>query len=193
MRQGTDPEALLEQWLSEARAAGETLPEAMALATTRPDGSPAVRMVLMRGVGEDLVFFTDSESDKGQELRHEPRAALLFHWKLPFHRQVRVSGATVRVSDAEADRYWLTRPPGSRRTANASHQSHVITGREEIEARVADLQRLYGDDPPRPRRWGGYRLRPQVMEFWQEGADRFHDRFRYRMSGTEWECERLSP
>jgi pyridoxamine 5'-phosphate oxidase len=193
MPQGTGPEALLQEWLSEARAAGETLPEAMALATTRPDGSPAVRMVLMRGLGEGLVFFTDCESEKGDELRHEPRAAVLFHWHLPFHRQVRVSGATNRVSDGEADRYWLTRPPESRRTATASHQSQVIIGREEIEKRVADLERLYGDDPPRPERWGGYRLQPRIMEFWQEGAGRLHDRLRYRLIDAEWQCERLSP
>jgi pyridoxamine 5'-phosphate oxidase len=193
MPQGTDPEVLLQQWLSEARAAGETLPEAMALATTRSDGSPAVRMVLVRGMEPGLVFFTDCDSEKGDELRHDARAAVVFHWHLPLHRQVRVSGATSRVSDAEADRYWLTRPPAARRTAAASHQSQVITGREEIEQRVAELEQLYGDDLQRPTRWGGYRLQPQVVEFWQEGADRLHDRLRYRLVGTDWECEWLSP
>jgi pyridoxamine 5'-phosphate oxidase len=150
-------------------------------------------MVLVRGMGPGLVFFTDCDSEKGDELRHDARAAVLFHWHLPLHRQVRVSGVTSRVSDAEADRYWLTRPPAARRTAAASHQSQVITGREEIEQRVAELEQLYGDDPQRPTRWGGYRLQPQVVEFWQEGADRLHDRLRYRLVGTDWECERLSP
>jgi pyridoxamine 5'-phosphate oxidase len=193
MPHSIDPELLLQQWLSEAQAAGETLPEAMALATTRPDGSPAVRMVLMRGIGPGLDFFTDCESEKGVDLRHDARAAALFHWHLPEHRQVRVSGATSRVTDAEADRYWLTRTPGARRTAAASHQSHVITDRRAIEQRVAELEQLYGDDVRRPERWGGYRLLPQIVEFWQEGADRLHDRSRYRLVGTDWECERLSP
>jgi pyridoxamine 5'-phosphate oxidase len=193
MPQGTDPEVQLQQWLSEARAAGETLPEAMALATTRSDGSPAVRMVLVRGMEPGLVFFTDCDSEKGDELRHDARAAVLFHWHLPLHRQVRVSGTTSRVSDVEADRYWLTRPAAARRTAAASRQSQVITDRKAIEQRVAELEQLYGDDLQRPTRWGGYRLQPQVVEFWQEGADRLHDRLRYRLVGTDWECEWLSP
>jgi pyridoxamine 5'-phosphate oxidase len=193
MSQRTDPEVLLQQWLWEARAAGETLAEAMALATTRIDGSPAVRMVLMRALGPGLVFFTDCESEKGDELRHHHRAAVLFHWHLPLHRQVRVSGATSRVSDAEADRYWLTRTPAARRTAAASHQSQVIPNRESIEQQVAELEQLYGDDPHRPERWGGYRLQPELVEFWQEGADRLHDRLRYRLVGADWDCERLSP
>lgn len=193
MSQDPEPTVLLQQWLSEARAAGEPLPEAMALATTRPDGSPAVRMVLMRGEASNLVFFTDRESQKGQDLRHEPRAALLFHWHRPFHRQVRVSGGTSRVSDVESDRYWRTRAPAARRTAVASHQSRVIVGREMIEQQVAELERLYGDDPQRPERWGGYRLDPEIVEFWQEGAGRLHDRIRYRLGGTGWDRERLSP
>jgi pyridoxamine 5'-phosphate oxidase len=144
-------------------------------------------------MGPGLVFFTDCESEKGDDLRHDARAAALFHWHVPQHRQVRVSGATSRVSDAEADRYWLTRPPAARRTAAASHQSLVIPDREAIERRVAELEQLYGDDPQRPERWGGYRLRPQIVEFWQEGEARLHDRLRYRLVGTDWVCERLSP
>jgi pyridoxamine 5'-phosphate oxidase len=193
MTASMDPEAQLEGWLSEARKAGEPLPEAMALATTRSDGTPAVRMVLMRGLRPGVVFFTDCESEKGDELRHEPRCAVLFHWHVPLHRQVRLSGPTERVSDAEADRYWLTRPLGSRRTAAASHQSRVISDRNVIEQQVAELEQLYGDDVPRPERWGGYRLRPEIVEFWEEGRDRLHDRLRYRLVGAAWECERLSP
>ena len=188
-----NPEQLLDRWLSEARAAGAPLPEAMALATTRPDGSPAVRMVLLRGLGPGLVFFTDTGSDKGTDLRHEDRAAVAFHWHVPVHRQVRVSGPTVPVSDEEADRYWSTRPPGARRSAAASHQSSVISGRDQLLGAVADLERRYGDEVPRPARWGGYRLSPGVFEFWEEGPDRLHDRIRYRRDGGGWVSERLSP
>ena len=193
MEQDTDPEVLLQHWLSEARAAGETLSEAMALATTRPDGSPSVRMVLMRGSGSDVIFFTDCESEKGDDLRHDPRAAVLFHWHLPLHRQIRVSGVASRASDADADRYWLTRSPAARRTAIASHQSQVIDDLATIDRLTTELEGLYGDDVERPERWGGYRLRPQIMEFWQEGANRLHDRLRYRLVGTDWKDERLSP
>jgi pyridoxamine 5'-phosphate oxidase len=193
MAQITDPEVLLQHWLSEAQAAGETLPEAMALATTRPDGSPSVRMVLMRGSGSDLMFFTDCESQKGDDLRHDARAALLFHWHLPLHRQIRISGVTRRVSDAEADHYWLKRTPAARRTATASHQSQVIDDLAIVDRLTTELERLHGDDIERPQRWGGYRLRPQIVEFWQEGGNRLHDRLRYRLIGTDWKYERLSP
>ena len=191
--QNIDPEALLQRWLSDARAAGETLPEAMALATTRSDGSPSVRMVLMRGSGPNLMFFTDTESEKGDDLGHDARAAVLFHWHLPVHRQVRVSGVTRRASDGDADRYWLTRTPAARRTAVASHQSHVIEELATIDRLAAELERLHGDDIERPERWGGYHLRPEIVEFWQEGADRLHDRLRYRRVGTDWNSERLAP
>jgi pyridoxamine 5'-phosphate oxidase len=193
MPQHTDPEVLFQRWLSEARAAGETMPEAMALATARPDGSPSVRMVLMRGPGRELMFFTDCESEKGDDLRHDARAAILFHWHLPLHRQVRVTGVTRRASDAEADRYWLTRTPAARRTAIASHQSRIIEDLAMIDGLAAELERLHGDDIERPERWGGYHLRPQIVEFWQEGANRLHDRLRYRLVGTDWVFERLSP
>jgi pyridoxamine 5'-phosphate oxidase len=193
MSQDTDPSDQLEQWLSESRAAGERLPEAVALATTRPDGTPAVRMVIVRGTRPELVFFTDYESDKGEELRHDPRAAVLFHWHLPLHRQVRVSGLTSRVGEAEADRYWSRRTSEARRAAAASHQSRVIPDRETIEQRVGELEQRYGDQVPRPERWGGYLLRPQIVEFWQEGPDLLHDRFRYRLVGMAWQRERLSP
>jgi pyridoxamine 5'-phosphate oxidase len=150
-------------------------------------------MVIVRATRPDLVFFTDCESDKGEELRHDARAAVLFHWHLPLHRQVRVIGLTTRVSDAEADRYWSTRTSAARRAAAASHQSRVVPDRETIEQRVTELEQLYGDEVPRPERWGGYLLRPQVVEFWQEGLDQLHDRFRYRLIGTAWRRERLSP
>lgn len=188
-----DPEQLLAQWLAAARGADAPLPEAMALATTRPDGSPAVRMVLLRQLGPGLVFFTDTESDKGADLSHESRAAVVLHWHLPVHRQVRVSGPTARVSDEEADRYWATRPPGSRRSAAASRQSSVIADKDRLVAAVGELERLHGDDVPRPGRWGGYRLSPAAFEFWEEGPDRLHDRIRYRRAGEGWTVERLAP
>ena len=188
-----DPGGLFEQWLAGARAAGAPLPEAMALATVRPDGSPAVRMVLLRGLDAGLVFFTDTGSDKGADLTHEPRAAVAFHWHVPTHRQVRVSGPTAGVSDAEADRYWATRPPGARRSAAASHQSSVIADRESLVRAVAELEGRYGDDVPRPGRWSGYRLSPDLFEFWEEGPDRLHDRLRYRREPAGWTLERLSP
>jgi pyridoxamine 5'-phosphate oxidase len=192
-RPASEPEELLGQWLAEARAAGAPLPEAMALATTRSDGSPAVRMVLLRQLGPGLVFFTDTESDKGADLGHESRAAVVLHWHAPVHRQVRASGPTSRVSDEEADRYWATRPTGARRSAAASHQSSVIADKDALLRAVAELQRRYGDDVPRPGRWSGYRLLPDVFEFWEEGPDRLHDRTRYRRDGQRWNVERLSP
>ena len=189
----TDPEELLAEWLAAARDAGAPLPEAMALATTRADGAPAVRMVLLRQLGPGLVFFADTESDKGADLRHESRAAVALHWHVPAHRQVRVSGPTARMGDEDADRYWAGRPPGSRRSAAASHQSSVIPDRESLVAAVGELHRLHGDDVPRPDRWGGYRLSPEAFEFWEEGPDRLHDRIRYRRAGNGWTVERLSP
>ena len=165
----------------------------MALATVRTDGSPAVRMVLFRRAGPGIVFFTDTSSDKGRDLLHENRAAVVFHWHLPVHRQVRVSGPTALLGGEEADRYWATRPPGSRRSAAASHQSSVIADKEALVAAVAELERLHGDDVPRPARWSGYRLSPDAFEFWEEGPDRLHDRIRYRRAAGTWTVERLSP
>ncbi len=191
-----DPMTQLSQWLEVARAAGEPMPEAMAVATATTDGHPSSRMVLLRGIDHrGLVFYTDRESDKGRELGANPFAAALFHWLRPVHRQVRVTGTVEEVDDDQSDAYWRSRPPGARRSAVASHQSEVVVSREVLEQRVADLAEAFPDEagPPRPRRWGGYRVRPEEVELWEEGADRLHDRLRYRAQFGGWRIERLSP
>jgi pyridoxamine 5'-phosphate oxidase len=182
-------------WLQAAREAGEPLPEAMTLATIGPEGWPSARMVMVRGVDRGLVFFTDCESDKGVELTADPRAAVVLHWLAPRHRQVRLMGEAQLVSDGEADAYWRSRRPEARRTAAASVQSKVITGRAEVEERVKQLEQRFPDgvDLPRPSRWSGYRVVPTLIEFWEEAADGLHDRLRYQHSGAGWTVERLSP
>jgi pyridoxamine 5'-phosphate oxidase len=192
-----DPMVQLSRWFESARAAGETMPEAMAVSTVTSQGRPSSRMVLLRGLDDrGLVFFTDRESDKGGELTAHPFAAALFHWHLPVHRQVRVSGAVSEVEDEESDAYWNSRPPGSRRSAVISHQSEVIASRAVLQQRLDELATSFNGepDPPRPTRWGGYRIQPEVVEFWEEGADRLHDRLRYRaVPAGGWHIERLSP
>ena len=190
------PMTQLSRWLDAARGAGETMPEAMAVATATAEGLPSARMVLLRGLDQrGLVFFTDRESDKGRDLTANPFAAALFHWFLPAHRQVRVSGPVEEVDDAESDAYWQSRPPGSRRSAVVSHQSQVIESRAALERLVAELEETFPGDtaPPRPPRWGGFRIRPDAVELWEEGADRLHDRLRYVARSGDWTMERLSP
>jgi pyridoxamine 5'-phosphate oxidase len=153
-------------------------------------------MVLLRGIDDrGLVFYTDRDSNKGQELRANPFAAALFHWLLPVHRQVRVTGAVEMVDDHQSDAYWQSRPSGARRSAVASHQSEVVASRAVLEDRVAELAEAFPEEtgPPRPGRWGGYRIRPDVVELWEEGADRLHDRLRYQETAGNWRIERLSP
>ena len=190
-----DPLRQVSRWLDAAREAGEELPDAMALATATADGQPSARVVLLRGLDHGLVFFTDYESDKAAELEANPRAAAVFNWLVPAHRQVRATGPVQRVSDAESDRYWLTRPPGSRRSAAASHQSKVIPSRAALEEQVAAIAERYPNDAdvPRPPRWGGYRITPERIELWEQQPDRLHDRLRYRRDGDGWTIERLSP
>jgi pyridoxamine 5'-phosphate oxidase len=191
-----DPMTQLSSWLEVARGAGEPMPEAMAVATASTEGRPSSRMVLLRGIDHHgLVFYTDQESDKGQELKANPFAAALFHWFKPVHRQVRVTGAVEVVEASLSDAYWQSRPPGSRRSAVASHQSQVIVSRAALEEGVAGLAEAFPEDsgPPRPLRWGGYRIRPDVVELWEEGADRLHDRLRYSAQSGNWRIERLSP
>ncbi len=191
-----DPITQLSRWLEIARSAGEPMPEAMAVATATADGRPSCRMVLLRDVDRrGVVFYTDRESDKGRELRSNPFAAALFHWLLPLHRQVRLTGAVEEVDDAQSDAYWGSRPPGARRSAAASHQSTVIASREVLHQRVAQLAEAFPGEaaPPRPSRWGGYRIRPEVVELWEEGPYRLHDRLRYSVRPGGWGIERLSP
>jgi pyridoxamine 5'-phosphate oxidase len=181
------------RWFDEAGSAVR-VPEAMALATADAAGVPSVRMVLMKGFDErGFVFHTHYSSRKGRELAENPRAALLFHWQ-PEGRQVRVEGAVERVAAEESDAYFATRPLGARVGAHASRQSEVLAGREELELRAAEVERvLAGADPPRPEWWGGFRLVPAAWEFWQHRASRLHDRFRYRAANGAWLIERLSP
>jgi pyridoxamine 5'-phosphate oxidase len=191
-----DPMTQLSRWLETAREAGEPMPEAMAVATATTDGRPSSRMVLLRDIDHrGLIFYTDRESDKGRDLKANPLCAALFHWLLPVHRQVRVNGAVEEVDDDQSDAYWRSRPPGARRSAVASHQSEVIDGRAVLEQRVAELDEAFpgATAPPRPPRWGGYRIRPEVVELWEEGADRLHDRLRYKAHLGSWRIERLSP
>ena len=135
------------------------------------------------------------KADKGRELNANPFAAALFHWFLPVHRQVRVTGAVEVVDDDQSDAYWRSRPPGARRSAVASHQSEVVASRAVLEERVAELAEAFPEEsgPPRPPRWGGFRIRPEVVELWEEGADRLHDRLRYQVQSGNWRIERLSP
>jgi pyridoxamine 5'-phosphate oxidase len=181
-------------WLDAARAAGQPMPEAMTIASATSDAVPSARLVVLRGLQRGLVFFTDSESGKGAELAANPRAAAVLHWLVPVHRQVRVAGPVERVSEAEADQYWSTRAPAVRLSAAASHQSRVVASRAVLEMQVQDrLRHPGGADVPRPQRWGGFRVLPTRVEFWQESPDGLHDRIRYRREGGGWMTERLSP
>jgi pyridoxamine 5'-phosphate oxidase len=190
-----DPLGQLSRWLDEARAAGQPMPEAMTVATATSDGVPSARLVVLRGLRDGLVFFTDCDSDKGAELAANPRAAAVLHWLVPAHRQVRAAGRTERVSEDEADGYWVTRAPAARLSAAASRQSRIVASRAVLEAQARDIARRHpgGAGIPRPPRWGGFRLLPSRVEFWQESPDGLHDRIRYRVQGSNWVTERLSP
>jgi pyridoxamine 5'-phosphate oxidase len=191
-----DPITQISAWFDAALAAGETMPEAMAVATATPDGRPSLRMVLWRALDQrGLVFYTDRGSDKGRELTANPYAAALMHWHLPIHRQVRVSGAVEEVDDDQSDAYWQSRPIGSRRSGAISEQSRVVASREILEKRLELLAETFpeGTAPPRPPQWGGYRILPDVVELWEEGSDRLHDRLRYTRQGSQWQIERLFP
>jgi pyridoxamine 5'-phosphate oxidase len=191
-----NPMVQLTNWVEAARAADEPMPEAMAVATATTDGRPSSRMVLLRGIDDrGLVFYTDRESDKGEALKMNPFAAALFHWFLPTHRQVRVEGAVDEVDDVQSDEYWQLRPVGSRISAAISHQSQVIAGRAVLEQQVEELTKALpqGEGPPRPDRWGGYRIRPELIEVWEERENRLHDRIRYRSQSGGWAIQRLSP
>jgi len=190
-----EPLQLVAAWLEEARAAGQAVPEAVTLATVTRDGWPAARMVILRGIDHGLVFYTDRDSDKGRQLTATPRAAVVLHWLLPSHRQIRVVGGVEKVSDELADEYWRTRRPAARRSAASSHQSQVVASRAALRDRLHEYEMRFPDgvELPRPSRWGGFRLIPATVEFWQEAPDGMHDRLRYRRAGSAWRRERLSP
>jgi pyridoxamine 5'-phosphate oxidase len=193
-RPGEDPLALFGDWYAAAERAGIYLPETAALGTASPDGMPAVRMVLLRGFDErGFCFYTNYESRKGRELEVNPRAALTFHWAV-LERQVRIEGSVTRLAEVESAAYFASRPRGSRVGAWASRQSEVLDRRETLEQRVREVERRFaGGDVPLPPFWGGYRLVPSRIEFWQGRVNRLHDRVLFERTPGGWESRRLYP
>ena len=189
-----DPVEQFRRWFDEALAAGLHEPNAMIVATASPDGLPSARVVLLKGFDDrGFVFYTNYEGRKGRELEENPRAALLFYWG-ELERQVRIEGTASRVSEEESDAYYAGRPRGSRLGALASEQSRVVGSREVLEGRIRNLEAEYeGRDVPRPAFWGGYRVEPEAMEFWQGRENRLHDRLVYRRGEVGWKMERLQP
>lgn len=188
-------------WYDEAQQAHLPEPDAMTLATTTSDGRPSARMVLLKGFDErGFVFYTNYQSAKGRVLETNPQAALILFWA-EMHRQIRIEGTAEHVTDAESDAYFRSRPKGSRIAAMASHQSDPLENRAELDARVAELTAQYGpgdgvgdDDVPRPAHWGGYRVIPENIEFWQGRRDRLHDRLLFTRGTTgQWTISRLFP
>jgi len=184
------------KWYDEVRAHEVSEQDAisMTLATATKDGEPDARIVLLKSFDEaGFVFYTNYESRKGKELGENPRACLLFYWSKVW-RQVRIEGSVEQVSEEESEDYFQTRPLGSKIGAWASNQSEAVESRDVLEQRYADLSERYGEDVPRPPHWGGYRIHPEVIEFWQGRDNRLHDRLRYRVQadGT-WLIERLGP
>jgi len=189
----SDPIAAFQFWFQQAERAKVPEPSAMALATVHLDGTPSVRTVLLKGLDQrGFTFYTDFRSRKGIDLDSHPHAALLFYWK-ELERQVRITGEVTEVSSDEAAAYFRSRPLGSRLGAWASHQSAVIPDRAVLEAEVAKAKAKFGDDPPLPPHWGGFRVAPEEIEFWQGRESRLHDRLRYTRGETGWVVERLSP
>ena len=189
-----DPIEQFRRWFDDALAAGLREPNAMTLATATPDGRPSARVVLLKGFDErGFVFYTNYEGRKGEELEENPYCALVFYWA-ELERQVRVEGRVSRVPKRESDEYFGSRPRGSRLGAWASEQSRPVGGREVLEERLRVLEAEYeAREVPRPPFWSGYRVEPEVIEFWQGRENRLHDRLVYRRSGGGWGRERLQP
>ena len=189
-----DPFLRMSEWYAEAEEAGQPQPEAMALATATATGEPSVRMVLLKGWDvRGFVFFTNRESRKGMELAANPRAALTLHWSA-LGRQVRAAGSIARVSRPESVAYWITRPRESQAAAWASAQSRVIGSREELETRYRAILERFSERPlPLPHFWGGYRLRPDWVEFWEHRPNRLHERLLLTRRRGGWRSEILQP
>ncbi len=189
-----DPFSQFQQWFGEVEEAGYWEPNAMVLSTVTADGWPSARNVLLKRVDADgFVLFTNYTSDKAVEMDTTGRAALTFSWT-ELRRQVRVVGTAGRLTEDESDGYWTTRPRGSQLGAWASDQSVVVPDRATLEEAYAAAEQRWADGPvERPAHWGGYRVRPQTVEFWQGRPDRLHDRLRYRLDGASWVVERRAP
>ena len=188
-----DPLRQFESWFDDALRAKLPLPNAMTLATTGADGAPTARIVLLKGTDRGgFVFFTNYRSRKGREIEAKSSACLLFLWS-DLERQVRIEGAVEKVDARDSDEYFVTRPLGAKLSAWASSQSEAVASRQVLEKAMAEAKRLHGDNPPRPPHWGGYRLQPSAIEFWQGRADRLHDRLLYERAGAGWKIRRLAP
>ena len=196
-RRDLDPDPIKQfgNWFTAAIEAGIRDVNAMSLATAGRDSKPTVRIVLLKGFDQEgFVFFTNYESEKGRQLDENAHAALAFYW-IELDRQIRISGPAEKTSREESERYFHSRPVGSQLGAWVSRQSEVIDGRRVLDARLAEMTERFGDGPiPLPPHWGGYRVKPAVIEFWQGRANRLHDRFRYtRKADSAWQIDRLAP
>ena len=188
-----DPLRQFERWFDDALRAKLPLPNAMTLATASAAGAPTARIVLLKGIdGGGFVFYTNYRSRKGREIEAKSAACLLFLWS-DLERQVRIEGEVEKVGARDSDEYFVTRPLGARLSAWASNQSESVASREILEEAMEEARRRHGDNPPRPPHWGGYRLLPRAIEFWQGRADRLHDRLLYERADAGWKIKRLAP